>query len=98
MVSKIYKYPLPAIPGERRIIMPKGSHVLSAGLQGNDTVIWVSVDSSKEHTERIIYQRFTGQDEPDMGRFVGTVVHGMESDWLPNGLVVHVYDGGEEVP
>jgi hypothetical protein len=74
------------------VMMPKTAGVLSAGAQGEEIVVWANVDSSAP----LVPHRFevvgTGHDAsrvvPPGLPFVGTVQ-------MANGLVFHVFDGGE---
>jgi len=73
----IWKYQL-EIKDEQEILMPKGSLVLSAGLQNNIVCIWVLVDSSTGEHEPITIKIFgTGNPLPIMPptfRFIGTII------------------------
>lgn len=83
---KIYKYKMmPWVTTK----MPKGAQVLSVAEQGEDMVVWASVDETAPLVNRDIGGIPTGGEAP--GRravFIGTVQR-------HDGLVFHFFDFGE---
>lgn len=72
--------------------MPKDAVVISAGVQGNDVVAWALCDPNAPKVSRLVAAHPTGIPMPramTSARFVATVQ-------MPDGLVFHVFDGGEE--
>lgn len=74
----------------------EGAHVLSAGEQDNQLVVWMAVDTARPVAYRKIQAVNTGVwfDAED-AVFVGTVV---VDGWAPGERIVwHIFDYGEEV-
>lgn len=74
------------------IDMPKGAVVISAGAQGTDVVAWALCDPDAPKVSRLVAAHPTGIPLPPAmtaARVVGTVQ-------MADGLVFHVFDGGEE--
>lgn len=90
MPSKVvYKYALTSWTVFREV--PRGACVLSAGVQGDSVVVWLLVDPDERPVSRALAYFATGYELSDLfedAQFVGTVQ-------LANGLVWHVFDGGE---
>ncbi len=90
MTSKIFKYELQM--AQKRIALPPGAQVLSAGAQGNGIFIWVIQQPEKKPTEERMFFYFgTGWDvdESKLVEFIDTV-------HLENGGVYHVFEGKTE--
>lgn len=71
--------------------LPDEAEIVSAGAQGEDIVIWAVCDDQAPKVERMVFAHPTGvplPSEGDEALFVATVQR-------PDGLVFHVFDGGE---
>lgn len=87
MATEIWKFP---VVGSSAVLMPEGAVILSAGEQDGVICIWAVVNISKPKVERTIEVIGTGWRMDWSARvFIGTVQ-------MLNGLVFHVFDGGEE--
>lgn len=92
----IYKYPLEAHITAQKVLLPKNAEILSAGVQGNETInIWVKVDPNEPvQEERQLLVFPTGgdiyaRDEVTL-RFINTV------QLLGGRLIFHVFEEIEE--
>lgn len=84
----IWKFTLRAGVYRQGIRTPRGAELLHAGEQDGELVLWARVDQLAGPALRWIVVSATGQmvySQPH----VGTVQ-------MPDGLVWHVFDGGEE--
>jgi hypothetical protein len=85
----IWKFPLRA--WSIFLDMPKGAQILSAGAQGDDVVVWAECDPDAPKVSRMVAAAPTGHPLPpayDGADFIGTAQ-------MADGLVFHVFDGGE---
>jgi hypothetical protein len=95
---RIFKYPLTpprAAISPFDVEMPKGAHVLSVGVQGDDEMVaWALVDPDAEKVVRrfAVYPTGLVEVSPHPGRFIGTVM------FERGRLVFHVFDVGESPP
>ena len=90
MTEVIYKYPLR--PWSIFIDIPRDANILSAGAQKDDIVVWAAVNPAEPLVSRLVAAHPTGIRIPFALRgaqFVGTVQ-------MDDGLVFHIFDGGEE--
>lgn len=86
-MKTIWKYVLsPA--REQELLLPKGSKILSAGMQMDDVCIWVLCSDKALLTPRRVLVVGTGHPADDLHghQFVGTVVAG-----YPTYLVWHIF-------
>lgn len=70
---------------------PRGSTILSAGVQEDEIMVWARCDPAAPLVARDVYAYATGERLPawtEQATFIGTVQMG-------DGLVFHVFDGGE---
>lgn len=85
--SVIWKFPVHDYSALH--VLPRGAQVLSAGVQGDEIVVWILCDPSAPSVPRLLGTCRTGGALPvDLDLFIGTVR-------MDNGLVFHVFDGGE---
>jgi hypothetical protein len=73
------------------LAVPQGARVLSAGAQGGDVVVWALCDPDAPKVRRLLAATPTGPPLPRAfhdAAFVATVQ-------MADGLVFHVFDGGE---
>lgn len=89
-MTTIFKYRISFLDDPTILRMPTRARVLSAGIQGGVVFIWVEVDPDADSRERAIYLRGTGHP---MGEAIGLPHIG--TVFLQNGLVFHIFDGGE---
>jgi hypothetical protein len=87
-MSEVWKFPL-ALIDNQVVAMPEGSDLLHVGEQYGTLTLWARVTpTGQREVDRLIIVRGTGH--PIFAQpHVGTVL-------MPNGLVWHVFDGGEE--
>lgn len=95
---KIYKYGVPDDHFDGFLDIPSGAEILSTGVQVSEfggrrrhhVFIWALVDPDAPVVRRRIISAPTGYVDLDVAGldFIGTVQ-------MPNGLVWHVFDGGE---
>lgn len=87
----IYKYELR--PWTLFLDVPKGATVLSVGTQEPESIVaWLLVDPDAPRVSRMLAALPTGVELPyayEGTTFVGTVQ-------MADGLVFHVFDGGEQ--
>ena len=86
-VRQIWKYRIPG-PG-MEVDMPQGATPLCVQLQRGKPTLWAEVDPAAKKVKRKFNIVGTGQLYPydAVGSYVGT--------WLLDGLVWHLFDGGE---
>jgi hypothetical protein len=85
----IWKFPLR--PWSIFLDVPRGARVLSVGAQDREVVAWATVDPDAPRRPRILSTVPTGAPVPPAlkgAQFIGTVQ-------MNDGLVFHVFDGGE---
>lgn len=85
-MNTIWKYTLKSPKTD--LELPKGSEVLSVGVQNEEIVLWVKVDPLQEKESRTFVGFGTGHDIPDALKlsFIGTVM-------LSKGkLVFHIFE------
>jgi hypothetical protein len=85
----IWKFELP--PWSIFIDIPQGATLLSAGIQGDDIVVWARCNPNAPKVSRMVAAHPTGVPFPpayDDAEFLATVQ-------MADGLVFHVFDGGE---
>jgi len=89
--KRIFKYKLNIIDSQY-IPMPQGSQILSVKEQNGTLNIWAIVDINNDNIKNRWFYIFGTGNEFDISlddaKFIGTVV-------MSNGLVWHVFDGGE---
>jgi hypothetical protein len=78
-MKTVYKYPV----GDIQI--PKGAKILTAGIQGDDILIWAEVDTEQVLEHRTVHVYGTGHLIPDNACYIATLF-----DW--NGFVWHIYE------
>lgn len=83
-MKTIFKYTL-KILDEQIVMMPWGAQMLDAQFQGNDLVLWVMVDESRDLRIRDVWIRGTGRLYEDLGTYVATAQD------PKTGLVWHVF-------
>ena len=75
------------------LVMPRGAHIFSTGIQGNALVVWAHVLPGAPEVPRRVRAVNTGEtladDALSGATFVGTVTH-------RNGIVWHVFAWAEE--
>lgn len=89
MSAAIWKYPL-SVSDNPIIEMQSRAEILHVGHQGDGVVLWAKVRTEVGPVRRKFTIYGTGQAMAmDEGAYVGTVQ-------MPNGLVWHVFDRGEQ--
>lgn len=91
-MTAVWKFPIsmPRHDGRVFIELPNEALIVSAGIQGDDLVVWAVThgESASTHRHRlIVVNTGTEFDLPDDARFIGTVTH------AASGVVWHVFDG-----
>jgi hypothetical protein len=88
-MTTVHKYTVHSFTDGIR--MQKGAELLAVGEQSGEVVLWAMVDPDAKKTTRVIRPVMTGEDVVDMtgGSHVGTVQR-------LDGIVVHVFDMGEQ--
>jgi hypothetical protein len=89
MGEAIWKFELH--PWSNAIDMPQGAKILSVGVQGSAIVMWALCDIEATMAPRLVSATPTGVSLPRAyhgATFVGTAQ-------MADGLVFHVWDGGE---
>lgn len=84
----IWKYELTKKIGNQIIHLPGGAEILSVGSQNDILMIWVDVNPASKHAFYKLFIVETGQNAPEGGKFLGTVLLDNES------YVLHVFDMG----
>lgn len=85
MTNYIWKFDLPADPGQHPVKMPASARLLSCGWQGGRIVFWASCTPSSPSVTRLLEICFTGNETPLDADYIGTIQ-------APNGLVYHVFE------
>jgi hypothetical protein len=85
MKTRVFKYHI-GPTGESLIPMPKGAVVRSVGVQGDNIVVWASVDTDQPLEARRFVVVWTGEEDPPSGTFLGTVSN------PHTGIVSHVFE------
>lgn len=89
-MKTIWKYEARGGGDRFSLEMPKGARALSAGIQGQDIVIWAAVDPDEPAVRHDFAVHGTGHNVPDenaAASFLTTIFMGP--------LVFHVFDLGE---
>lgn len=74
---------------ERTIVeMPLGSRLLTVQEQHGYLTLWAEVDPAQPMVDHMLMVRGTGHKPPDKASYLATVQ-------MTDGLVWHIYDGGE---
>lgn len=84
MNRTIWKFPIELTFEMQLIELPKPARILSAGVQGNDIVIWAVVDPEAEPQNRLVQVVPTGGRVPADATFLNTVFMGA--------FVFHVFE------
>ena len=92
-MKTVWKFELP-VTGLLTVAMPRGAHVLSAGVQGDTIVVWALIDPDAFIVEHLFAVKGTGFDitpEIEQGDFIGTVFRSQHG--VP--LVWHIFSLGD---
>lgn len=95
---RVLKYVLAPVE-KQRIPMPEGTKLLHVGEQNAHVVIWALVDDRRARRMRNIFIKGTGHTIETWildndNAYIGTVI--MTQLGPQQGLVWHIFDGGEE--
>jgi hypothetical protein len=84
-MKTVYKYTLPASPGQFEIALPAGAQLLSVAGQQYSIVMWALVDTINHHEDRRFAVAWTGNYVPDnIKAYVGSCTI--------DALVYHVFE------
>lgn len=88
----VYKYLLPAAPGDHLMEMPFHAEILTTrGMELNDVStigIWARVDTDNEIHIHQFHVIETGKEAPPLQRYLGSAF------FMDGRYILHVFDGG----
>lgn len=73
-MAKIFKFPVEAHTGNKKIKMPGIGTPIHFGVQDGQFFIWAAVNPAAPEVENEYYLAFTGDSVPPLAKHVGTVV------------------------
>ena len=94
MNEVIYKYQLPII-NPTLVWMPGDAKILHVDEQNGLLFVWAIVNTSNHFKNRKFFVRGTGQKIEDDMRGIQNSARYINTVQMSNGLVWHVFDGGE---
>lgn len=87
----IYKYPLLRLDDVVMLDMPRGARLLCVQVQRNVPCLWAAGNACYVNARRKLYICGTGHESND----IAVSIYVGSFQLLQGGLVLHVFDGGE---